>query len=248
MTDLVLVTPAELKHKTGGLIPTATIGLTKQGAKLSLLRFAASRGFRRLIVPYMIKLCRVLKVKHARTDVELLMILASKVLGSCSQQQLQEMMAWRGEQIAETEPDATSMLLHAANLEIITDGIEEEGVAKHAQKLKEKILKKRAAKTASTPAASSSGAAPPAPEVLAIARGTLRELPEQGSFTLEEARKYIPDVPGCRLSKDLVRHNRWQCSYPRTGQVSTSKAFGPGTGLSDRVALGYVLNKIWAWH
>jgi len=245
VVDLVPVIPAELKHKTGGLIPSATIGLTKQGPKLSLLKFAATRGFRRLTVPYMIKLCRVLKVKHSRLEVELVRILATKALGSVSLQQLQEMMVWRGKQVAETDLDATSMLLHSANLEVITDGIEEEEVAEHAMKLKERAAKRKRATPA---AASSSSTAPAAPSGHVFGNKPLKKLPDQDSFTLEEARQYFPDVKGCRLIKDLVKHSRWQCTYPREGQVSTSKAFGSGTGLSDRVALGYVLNVVWAWH
>ena len=37
----------------------------------------------------------------------------------------------------------------------------------------------------------------------------------QVDYTVNQASAYIPDVPGCRLVKDVTFKQNWQCYYPK---------------------------------
>ena len=65
--------------------------------------------------------------------------------------------------------------------------------------------------------------------------------------TLEFARQFAPDVPGCKLEWDLTLHFRWKCTYPTVDPPHmVTKAWNDE--VSTLEALKEVLWKIWRWH
>ena len=75
-----------------------------------------------------------------------------------------------------------------------------------------------------------------------------RPLPERDDWSLGEARKMLPNIPGVKLVKDLTRHSRWSAVYPKPPPSHATRAWGPLTGETVHSALACVLARVWQWH
>ena len=63
------------------------------------------------------------------------------------------------------------------------------------------------------------------------------------------ARELLPPARGCTLVKDTLWHDRWVVHYPSpVPPYSTSKSWGPRTGMTCESALTSLLAWAWAQH
>ena len=68
-------------------------------------------------------------------------------------------------------------------------------------------------------------------------------------YSLEDGRRFLPEVAGCSLQLDEARFTRWCGLYPRNiPPRHVTKSYGPRTGLSFKQALFHVLEQLWTWH
>ena len=65
------------------------------------------------------------------------------------------------------------------------------------------------------------------------------------NLTSSNTKMFCP--PGWIITKDVVRHSRWQAQCFSKGKT-VSKNFGNRTGCSDREARKYVVTKMWEIH
>ena len=100
----------------------------------------------------------------------------------------------------------------------------------------------------SSAAAGSSASASSGLGVPPTVDGALR-WPKQSGVTLAWAQSLLPQVSGCRISKDSNRHFRWQVCYPRTeAPNSKSCGFGRDAAENDGVVRSALVQCIhWAW-
>ena len=156
----------------------------------------------------------------------MLKVLAIKVLGKVTDEELSTILAKRESTQATATVDVESELLMQENLENVECVLEDddmEGVHAH---------KKRAQKAAGqdiddqpTCAPPEGGLAKPGDDV---ASGSTK-VSLTGSRTPDAAKKYLPPAPGCTITLDTVRHFRWSVRYNRPTPPRTfSLAFGRG--------------------
>jgi hypothetical protein len=94
------------------------------------------------------------------------------------------------------------------------------------------------------PTAASSGA-PAAPRLhVPIAHS----VPEADDTTLEAWKAFLPQVRGCTLTLDVVWHNRFVVSYPKTTPpYSKSAVFGPESRTGFTLKQAFLVCARWAW-
>lgn len=212
-----------------------------------LLVFAARQAFMPMTVPFLSKLYSALNVKapgtRPTTEAPLVRALVRHLLPGLDRGQVEAIVKLRKRAADELEPDST-VLMDAINMgmtkNLFDDDVQKELGDYHKARglyfgLNE-ALRPSGAGSGGGSASSSSG--PSSRETISL----------RGSKTPAWARDYLPPgVPGCCITKDTVRHMRWQTTYPTAAPPSHwSKSWG--ASCSDEQALAFVLRAVWQAH
>ena len=162
-------------------------------------------------------------LKCAR-ELYLVKVVAIKVLGKVTEEELSTTLAKRESTKATATVDVGSELSMQENVEHVERVLEDddmEGVHAH---------KKRAQKAAGQDIGDQPTCAPPEGGLAKpgddVASGSTK-VSLTGSRTLDAAKKYLPPAPGCTITLDTARHFRWsvRCNRP-TPPRTFSLAFG----------------------
>ncbi len=87
------------------------------------------------------------------------------------------------------------------------------------------------------------------PPPSAAAVGSKAHVPCPPNITPEWAKTLKPDLKGCWLVHDSVRHMRWQSGYPRkTVPRTASIAYGDESEISEWDSLKHALQFVWDCH
>ena len=252
--DMVILTPgaAQKEAKKLNLDLKPGIYLLK-GQTKPLLEMGALNAFPGVTIPWMRKMCTHLGLTFARgetpkTERQFATALVQHVLPQASEAEVKSILEKRFAP-DDSQPMVKSVLMEGNNLDMAKDLFERDEAddaaaykAKYDKKKSNREAKPAAAAGAAASSSSSSSAAPASQPVQSLGgKVSLR-----GSKTPEEAKQFLPQVPGARLHRDSVRHYRWQAFYPCPPPCSCSK--GWGQHLSERQALVFVLKWVWATH
>lgn len=234
--------------------------LTPKGKAMTLERFAASRAFPGMTMPFLTKLASHLGIdRPARTEAKLLRELIVKVCPDFSEDTIEACLKDRGRATAPKDPDASSLLSKDMSVWEAVAGLvdeeEREDVKKAVQRmLEEKHGKPAAAKPkvnlaavgpdqAAPVAASSSGSNSAAgsgpPPKRKIPHGPRRE---------SDVQYLKPPVKGCLLAKDDRRFMRWSASYPRQVPPRMRTKVWTIPGWDERRSLLYCTQWLWLCH
>jgi hypothetical protein len=141
-----------------------------------------------------------------------------------------------------------TVLDNAGNMDVVEGIVDESDMPKFAAVSKARQL--ASAKSASRPGAGapSSSAAGQTPKAQVVQ--TFVPIPGVKSCTPEWAKRYIPQVPGCSISLDDRRHNRWSVQYKEKPgpPFHHTKAYGNEATVSRRAALIHCLKWVWGVH
>ena len=205
----------------------------------SVLKFCAKMGLSTMTTPMMNRLYKFLEVPHLgrmpTTEHSLAQALISFIFPKASDEEVKAMVKKRYEK--KQMPYETT--LEADEVEHVAEefDLDEEAV----QKVFHELTQAKAAKTSKGSAASSSGGGGKS-----SAKPVKKHIDIDEVLTQEAAKKLIPDVKNCRITKDTTLHMRWAATYPRPVPPTTvTKALGTS---SDKAALLFVLKQLWVWH
>jgi len=180
------------------------------------------------------------------TEVGLVSALVEHVTGAApTQKEMAELMAFRLK--APPEDASEGLVLDDDNLALVKEMVEAADVPEILQLEEAHKKKARRQKPSAEAQGSSSGSAGPLEVAVAPAREPKHKVGLSGAVTPEWAKTLVPQVMGCTLNEDTVRHHRWVCTYPRPPPCHVSKAW-THTGLTRVGALVHVLHVVWGWH
>ena len=214
-----------------------------------LVEHSARRGFRGLTTHYLKKLFGLLSDpaisgKKPTTESDLVRSLAQLILGPLDAKALEAIFLARGRGGADDACEAVP--IPETELDQVLEELEDEDLAQEIEKYKRSQERNKSRISAAKREAAKADvaldlAAAPSP-ASAAAKLPLKRVPGRG-LTQAEAKEYFP--PGCQVTKDITRHNRWQVRAPYL-KPSHSKVFSARTEKSENEALLYCLQL--AWH
>lgn len=216
----------------------------------NLAVFAARTAFMPLTVPFMEELLPLLKVPNAskvpKRERDLAECLVRHMLPELSAAEVNDIVQLRTFRKCAAQDHLESELLKGDNLENL-EGILDDDDFEALKATKARRDAGGAAASSSSGAAASSSGAPAAPA--APPDPPAREkVSLKGSLTPDWAKNLLPQVKGCVLTLDTVRHFRWAVRYDRKPEAPRgfSKAFGRGeTNMTS--AQSFRLCFEWAW-
>jgi len=204
-----------------------------------LLQASARLGFKNMTVHYLDKMLAECKLQFAPgqrpiTEPQQVTALMRHAIEECTDDDVAAALAFRGKTV-ERDTISSSILTVGDNLSQL----------EHSMDADDYVFLKGAVKESLGGASSANTG-----RNLDPARPwTLRPMPKAATWTLTEARKYLPKVRGCTLAKDVKRFSRWTGMYPRkTPPFYCTKSWGDETKLSQHTALIIVLKQMWIWH
>lgn len=244
MVDVKVVPPACQKEseKSRGLI----VDLAHR--PLPLLKCAARHCFPNMLVAHLKKLMPIAKVealtggRRAMTEADICKRLLETILPEESPEGIKHILAKR------LSPEKlTSVLFDEDNLGHVENCVDEFDRQEFEEAKHQHAKAKKKHSTASAPSGAPRAEGGPS----ASSSGQSRpKISLKGSKTPDAARAFIPQVAGCSVREDTVRHMRWSITY--TGKpeppFSISRSYGDQSVLSREDALKYCLRVVWQWH
>jgi hypothetical protein len=234
--EVKVLCPALAKSILPGVDGVGIRLVSTRASSGTLLQVAARTGFRHLTVALMKQLYKFLEVPHKgkapNTEDTICFALVKHVYHDKSEEEIRAMVAARGSR----RPPAVEPTIESHDVDEVAQGFgeDEEDMVRHELKALPSV-KKNAAAGAGGKGSRGSKREP--------ARPVKKMIDLAGELTPDIASTFLPDVPGCRIIKDLKLHMRWQVSYPsELPPHTTSKAIGVA---GDQAALMFCLK--WAW-
>lgn len=223
------------------------MALVMRDKSCDVLKLSARTGFRQLSSYHLDLLMSMLRPpfpndRRLTRENDKLTFLLRHVLGDIPDDQVKAIIASRGKK---THEEPNNMLYDEEALEKLGHCMDDDDfqIVKDHSKA---VRKQRQAKVVVE-------VAPKAPverrpEAVGSRPWTVRPLPVQDDWDLQQARCYLPKAKGVSLSKDVRRFSRWTGVYPKGPTSHVSKSWGPRTGFSVHSALCFVLHQLWQWH
>ena len=220
--------------------------ILRQGHPMTLLRMAAMLGFKGWTVPLLKKLLLLAEIgvtpeerKHLTKEREIIELLLAKILPDLSAAARADLLT-KQRQAEQWNP--TPLDDDAVDAQGLLEGLlEEEDVERISASARLRKARREASEEASETAV-------PVPLAPALRQRTpLPPLaPGQACYTVEEARGFLPAVPGCRVYLETKWHHRWRVAYPKAVPTTTSRSFGGR--ISEHSALMFCLAWVWGHH
>lgn len=217
----------------------------------AIVKFAARKAFVPMQVPDLQKLLTLVGKKfdtpaqRPKTEKDLTICLIREYFPLWSDEEMKQALQHRF-----AKKVVHSILFDGENLEEVKDLLDPLDVKAFTDSKKDYEQKKAGVK-ACTPKGQgeASASAPPAGGSSSSGAKPRPKVSLKGSATPACVKKYLPQVPGCSTSLDIVRHNRWVISYPNpTPPYSVSKAFADESAVTRSEAFLFCLRQVWAWH
>ena len=223
-----------------------TVEDAQGGLKLSVL--AAKRAFLPLTMQHMAGLVDSMGVPlpfpRPVNEKAWTSLLVNHFLPSLAQAERDKIIAKRGNRQYKQHG---TVLDKAGNMDVVEGIVDESDMPKFAAVSKAKQL--ASAKSASKPGGAPSSSATGQTPQVQVAQAFV-PIPGVMSCTPGWAKGYIPKVPGCSISLDGRRYNRWSVQYK--GKLDPpfhhTKAYGNEATVSRRAALIQCLKWVWAVH
>lgn len=233
-------------------VSCSKIVLRVAGEAENIATFSARKAFPGLTVPLLAKLWSVLKVESRRPSSEMgyLKVLLNHLLPDLTDDELAAIISLRRSKLVKEA--TSSVLLDHANLEMTRHLIEEDIVQDIT-----KYQKERGTHPSSKPPSSS--APNPGPGVTSTAASASTgsaasssrpqaKLHFSGYHTPEGAKALIPQVAGCWIKRDDVRHMRWAAHYPMPAGTQSHWTKTWNEHYPESKALHYCVQKVWSAH
>jgi hypothetical protein len=207
----------------------------------SLLVASAREAFRGITMEFLKKLYAHLELKERgkplpKLDIDLARALVEYALPELSAAEVETIVSKR---YASKEAKFKAFI-SSQNVEAAMGVIDEDDL-KDAMREVRKVEEEQKKASVKKPAGSGVAARPPGK-----GKASATKKPIMGeSWTMEEAKLYLPKIAGCSAALDLTRHFRWVVKYPRQEPpYSTSRAFQKEG--SQRAAFLFCV--AWAWN
>jgi hypothetical protein len=238
----------------------------------SIAEFDARLAFAKLNFDQLKKLMRIAEVavdelNKPVTEEDVVTLLIKHFIPTLTDDEIAKIVAMRDKKREILEQEYCTEMLDEHNIALLDGMFKGTDIGDETRAIKKEVaakLKKYDAHRAGAPkpaevtvvdgpvaaptgsgSSSSSAAAVVIPPPIAAPREALPE----GNLTPEMARRFMPDVIGCRIYMETKWDLRWYGSYQDGDtKIIKTKCFGGKTGLTDREAMMFVLSSIWEVH